>query len=91
MLAYSPLHNLKAGVKYPPTMIMTGDHDDRVFPAHSFKYAAAMQHIYPAGNPILLRVETSAGHGAGMPTSKRIEAGVDIQLFVLNAMGLARE
>jgi prolyl oligopeptidase len=89
MLAYSPLQNVKAGVAYPPTMILTGDHDDRVFPAHSFKYAAAMQHADAKGNPILLRVETSAGHGQGMPTSKRIEVATDIILFIQNAMGIA--
>jgi prolyl oligopeptidase len=89
MLAYSPLQNVKSDVNYPPTLIMTGDHDDRVFPAHSFKFAAEMQHDDPAGRPILLRIETSAGHGQGMPTSKRIEGNVDMMLFILNAMGLA--
>jgi prolyl oligopeptidase len=89
MLAYSPRDNVKSGVKYPPTLILTGDHDDRVFPAHSFKFAAEMQHANADSNPYLLRVELSAGHGAGMPTSKRIEVSTDILLFVLNAMGLA--
>lgn len=89
MLAYSPRDNVKTGVNYPPTLVLTGDHDDRVFPAHSFKFAAEMQHDDPTGNPLLLRVETSAGHGAGMPTSKRIDVSTDIFLFVLNAMGLA--
>jgi prolyl oligopeptidase len=74
MLAYSPVHQVKAGVNYPATLIMTGDHDDRVYPAHSFKFAAAMQHADPDGNPILIRVETRAGHGAaGKPLSKSIE------------------
>jgi prolyl oligopeptidase len=68
---------------------MTGDHDDRVFPAHSFKFAAAMQHADPRGQPILLRVETRAGHGSGKPTSKLIEETTDIFAFVLNAMHLA--
>src|SRR5208282_3734121 len=72
MLAYSPLHNVKAGVAYPATLVMTGDHDDRVFPAHSFKFAAAMQHDDLSGNPILIRIETRAGHGAGKPLSKSI-------------------
>jgi prolyl oligopeptidase len=90
MLAYSPLQNVKTGVNYPPTLIMTGDHDDRVFPAHSFKFAAAMQHADPDGHPILLRVETRAGHGSGMPTAKQIEETADMYAFVLNAMGLAR-
>ena len=87
--AYSPLHNVKSGANYPPTLIVTSDHDDRVFPAHSFKFAAAMQHADPAGNPILLRVETRAGHGQGMPTTKRIEENADFDAFILNAMGLA--
>ncbi len=89
MLAYSPVHNARPGRAYPPTLVMTGDHDDRVFPAHSFKFAAAMQHADPAGAPILLRVETRAGHGQGMPTAKRIEEVVDIYSFILQAFGLA--
>jgi prolyl oligopeptidase len=89
MLAYSPVQNVKPGVNYPPTLIMTGDHDDRVFPAHSFKFAAAMQHADPDGHPILLRVETRAGHGSGMPTTKQIEETADMYAFVLHAMGLS--
>ncbi len=89
LLAYSPVHNVRPGVAYPPTLIMTGDHDDRVFPAHSFKFAAAMQHADPQGQPILLRVETRAGHGQGMPTAKRIEEVVDMHSFILKAFGLA--
>ncbi|MGH8325214.1 MAG: prolyl oligopeptidase family serine peptidase [Steroidobacteraceae bacterium] len=89
LLAYSPVQNTHAGVDYPATLITTADHDDRVFPAHSFKFAAAMQHADPHGRPILLRVETRAGHGQGMPTSKRIAETADIFSFVLNAMGLA--
>ncbi|HXS27815.1 MAG TPA: prolyl oligopeptidase family serine peptidase [Steroidobacteraceae bacterium] len=89
LLAYSPLQNVKEGVNYPATLIMTGDHDDRVFPAHSFKFAAAMQHADPRGRPILLRVETRAGHGSGKPTSKLIEETTDMFAFVLNAMHLA--
>jgi prolyl oligopeptidase len=79
---YSPLHNIRQGVSYPPTLIMTGDHDDRVYPAHSFKYAAALQAAQAGPNPILIRVETRAGHGAGMPLSKRIEATVDQYAFM---------
>jgi prolyl oligopeptidase len=90
ILAYSPLQNVKPGVNYPPTLITTGDHDDRVFPAHSFKFAAAMQHADPHGNPILLRIETRAGHGQGKPTAKLIAETADIYAFVLNAMGLAQ-
>jgi prolyl oligopeptidase len=79
---YSPLHNIRRGVNYPATLIMTGDHDDRVYPAHSFKYAAALQAAQAGQNPILIRVETRAGHGAGMPLSKRIEATVDQYAFM---------
>ncbi len=83
---YSPLHNIRPAVSYPATLITTADHDDRVFPAHSFKYTAALQAAAPTGpagsNPILIRVETRAGHGAGMPLSKRIEAIVDQFAFM---------
>ncbi len=79
---YSPLHNIRAGVSYPSTLITTADHDDRVFPAHSFKYTAALQASQTGPNPILIRVETRAGHGAGMPLSKRIEAIVDQFAFM---------
>jgi prolyl oligopeptidase len=79
---YSPLHNIRAGVSYPATLITTGDHDDRVYPAHSFKYTAALQAAQSGPNPILIRVETRAGHGAGMPLSKRIEATVDQYAFM---------
>jgi prolyl oligopeptidase len=82
--AYSPLQNVKPGVKYPPTLVTTGDHDDRVYPAHSFKFTAAMQKADPNGNPILLRVETRAGHGSGKPTSKLIEETADIYSFLWN-------
>ncbi|HUN77096.1 MAG TPA: prolyl oligopeptidase family serine peptidase [Steroidobacteraceae bacterium] len=89
LLAYSPLQNVRPGVSYPPTLITTADHDDRVFPAHSFKFAAAMQHADPHGRPILLLVESRAGHGSGMPTAKQIELTADMYAFMLNAMGLA--
>ena len=88
LYAYSPYHNVRSGVSYPATLVMTGDHDDRVFPAHSFKFAAAMQHADPHGQPILLRVETRAGHGSGMPTSKLIDQVVDIYSFILQAFGM---
>jgi prolyl oligopeptidase len=86
LLAYSPLQNVKTGVKYPATLVTTADHDDRVYPAHSFKFTAAMQRADPNGKPILLRVETRAGHGAGKPTAKLIEETADIYAFILNAM-----
>jgi prolyl oligopeptidase len=90
LYAYSPLHNVKSGVDYPATLIMTGDHDDRVFPAHSFKYAAAMQAADPHGKPLLIRIETRAGHGQGMPTTKQIEEMTDIYAFILEAFAKAR-
>ena len=89
MYAYSPYHNVRAGVHYPATLIMTGDHDDRVFPAHSFKFAAAMQHANPHGEPALLYVESRAGHGQGKPTAKMIEEVVDMYAFILHVFGLA--
>lgn len=80
--AYSPYHNLKPGTRYPPTMVMTGDHDDRVVPAHSFKFAAALQKAHSGDNPVLIRIETDAGHGAGTPTSKRIDEAADEHAFL---------
>jgi prolyl oligopeptidase len=90
LFAYSPVHNVRTGVAYPATLIMTGDHDDRVFPAHSFKFAAAMQNADPTGKPILIRIDLRAGHGAGKPVSKRMEETADVYSFVLDAMGLAK-
>jgi len=87
--AYSPLHNIKPGVNYPATMITTGDHDDRVFPAHSFKFAATMQAVDAHGKPQLIRIETRAGHGQGKPTSKQIEEVADVYAFILKAFGMA--
>ena len=69
---YSHLHNIKQGVKYPATLITTGDHDDRVVPAHSYKYAAALQNAYKGSNPILIRIEQQAGHGSGKSVSQTI-------------------
>lgn len=78
---YSPLHNLRPGTKYPSTMITTADHDDRVVPAHSFKFAAALQRAHAGDNPTIIRIETDAGHGAGKPTSKIIEEQADLWSF----------
>lgn len=78
---YSPLHNLKPGTRYPSTMITTADHDDRVVPAHSFKFAAALQKAHQGENPTIIRIETDAGHGSGKPTSKIIEEQADIWSF----------
>lgn len=88
--AYSPLHNIKPGVDYPATLITTGDHDDRVFPAHSFKFAAAMQAANPKGKPQLIRIDVRAGHGQGKPTAKQIAETADVYAFILNAFGLAK-
>lgn len=79
--SYSPLHNLKPGVKYPSTMVTTADHDDRVVPAHSFKFAASLQATHTGENPVLIRIETDAGHGAGKPTSKVIDEIADVYSF----------
>lgn len=84
---YSPVHNVKAGVEYPATLITTGDHDDRVVPAHSFKFAAELQSKQTGANPTLIRIETDAGHGAGTPVSKTIEQYADIFGFTLFNMG----
>jgi prolyl oligopeptidase len=85
---YSPLHNLKAGVKYPPTLIVTADHDDRVYPAHSFKFAATMQEDQAADAPVLIRIETRAGHGAGKPITKSIEELTDEFAFLVANLGM---
>jgi prolyl oligopeptidase len=88
LLAYSPLHNLEKGEIYPSTLITTGDHDDRVVPAHSFKFAATLQEKHAGENPVLIRIETNAGHGAGKPMSKVIEEQADIWAFTLYELGV---
>ncbi len=88
LYAYSPLHNVKKGVVYPPTIITTADHDDRVVPLHAYKFAATLQSANAGDTPILLRVETKAGHGAGKPTSKVIEEQADIYAFIFRVLGL---
>jgi prolyl oligopeptidase len=85
---YSPVHNVTKGVKYPATLVTTGDHDDRVVPAHSFKFAAELQAKQAGVNPVLIRIETNAGHGAGKPVSKTIEEAADLQAFTLFNMGV---
>ena len=82
LIKYSPLHNIKIGVNYPATLITTADHDDRVVPAHSFKFAATLQEKYKGENPMLIRIDKKAGHGAGKPTKKLIEEATDIWSFV---------
>lgn len=86
LYAYSPYHNLKPGVRYPTTMITTADHDDRVVPAHSFKFAARLQEYHRGENPVLIRIETKAGHGAGKPTAKQIEEKTDELSFLKQAL-----
>ena len=88
LLRYSPVHNIKKGNKYPATLITTGDHDDRVVPAHSFKFAAELQEKQSCSNPTLIRIETDAGHGAGTPVTKTIQQYADIIGFTLFNMGV---
>ena len=88
---YSPLHNIKPGVEYPATMVTTADHDDRVVPAHSFKFAATLQEAHTGTNPVLIRIETDAGHGAGTPVSKQIEQNADRYSFAWYNMGIVPE
>lgn len=90
LLKYSPLHNLKPGTSYPATLITTGDHDDRVVPAHSFKFAATLQADNAGPNPALIRIETQAGHGAGKPTSKLIDEATDIWAFTMYNLGMGK-
>jgi prolyl oligopeptidase len=89
LYAYSPVHNIKAGVKYPATLITTADHDDRVVPAHSFKYAATLQERASRENPVLIRIETKSGHGASSLT-KQLETAADIYTFIMHSMGLGQ-
>jgi len=88
LYAYSPLHNVKAGVKYPATMVMTGDHDDRVVPAHSFKFAATLQANNKGNYVSLIRIDEKAGHGAGKPIAKVIDAQGDMWAFVMHNLGM---
>ncbi|MTJ23435.1 S9 family peptidase [Dolichospermum sp. UHCC 0352] len=88
LYAYSPLHNLKMGTAYPPTLIITADHDDRVVPAHSFKFAAALQAAHNGNAPVLIRIEIKAGHGAGKPTAKIIEEAADKWGFLVRVLAI---
>jgi prolyl oligopeptidase len=85
---YSPVHNVKSGVQYPATMVTTGDHDDRVVPAHSFKFAAELQDKQVGANPVLIRIDVNAGHGAGKSVAATIQENVDMQVFTLFNMGI---
>ncbi len=89
LIQYSPLHNLREGVNYPATLITTADHDDRVVPAHSFKFAATLQEKYRGPNPVMIRIDSKAGHGAGKPTSKILEEAADVYSFMFYNMGFA--
>ncbi|MCP4004948.1 MAG: S9 family peptidase [bacterium] len=88
LYAYSPLHRLRPGTRYPATLIHTSDHDDRVVPAHSYKFAAALQAAQVPGTPALIRIAVEAGHGAGKPTAKRIEEAADLQAFLAHRLGM---
>lgn len=85
---YSPIHNIKPNLPYPSVLVTTADHDDRVVPAHSFKYIATLQEAYQGTNPVMIRIETQAGHGAGKPTSKQIDELTDLYSFTFDQMGL---
>jgi prolyl oligopeptidase len=86
--AYSPLHNVEPGTHYPPLLLTTADHDDRVVPAHSFKFAAEMQAAQAGPAPVLIRIETRAGHGSGKPTAKIIEEATDRWAFLVRVLGM---
>jgi prolyl oligopeptidase len=86
--AYSPVHNVRDGACYPPTLVTTADHDDRVVPWHSYKFAAQLQHAQSCANPVMIRIETRAGHGAGKPVWMQIEDIADQFGFVANALGM---
>jgi len=88
LMKYSPLHTIKAGVKYPPTLVTTGDHDDRVVPAHSHKFTATLQAAQGGPAPILTRIETNAGHGAGKPTAKQIQERADVLAFLVKTLNV---
>jgi prolyl oligopeptidase len=88
LYAYSPYHNLKTGVKYPATLVTTADTDDRVVPGHSFKFISQLQYAQAGTAPVLARIETRAGHGAGKPTAKLIEEVADQYAFLVKTLGM---
>ncbi len=88
LLKYSPYHNLETGTSYPATMVTTADTDDRVVPGHSFKFAAALQNAHQGVAPVMIRIETRAGHGAGKPTDKQIEEVADEWAFLAKNLGM---
>jgi prolyl oligopeptidase len=87
LYAYSPLHNIRPGVKYPATLVTTADHDDRVVPAHSFKYVAALQELASPEQPVLIRIETRSGHGPSS-LAKQLETTADVYAFMLYNLGV---
>jgi prolyl oligopeptidase len=91
LYSYSPLHNIKKGVDYPATLAITADHDDRVVPAHTFKFMATLQEKNGGKYPVLVRIETKAGHGAGKPTEKQIEESADMYSFIMYNLDMKPE
>ncbi|MEM6733516.1 MAG: prolyl oligopeptidase family serine peptidase, partial [Myxococcota bacterium] len=89
--AYSPVHNTRPGTAYPATLVTTADHDDRVVPGHSYKFTASLQHAHAGPAPVLIRIETKAGHGAGIPTEKKIEEVADTYAFLIHHLGYDSE
>ncbi|MEL6547985.1 MAG: prolyl oligopeptidase family serine peptidase, partial [Myxococcota bacterium] len=87
----SPLHNTREGTDYPATLVITADHDDRVVPGHSYKFTAALQHANTAKRPVMIRIETKAGHGAGVPTEKKIAEVADSYAFLLHHLNYEDE
>jgi prolyl oligopeptidase len=90
LLAYSPLHNIKPGTKYPATLVTTADHDDRVVPGHSFKFTATLQTAQAGDLPVLIRIQTKAGHGFGKPTAILIQEQADMYAFLIWALGMEK-
>jgi prolyl oligopeptidase len=88
LYSYSPLHNIEPGTQYPPTLVTTADHDDRVVPAHSFKFISALQSAQSGDAPVLIRVQTKAGHGFGKPTQVLIEEYTDILTFLIKTLSI---
>ena len=88
LYGYSPLHNIKKGKEYPPTLVTTADHDDRVVPGHSFKFIAALQANQEGNSPVLIRIQTKAGHGFGKPTKLLIEEQTDIFAFLIKVLNV---
>ncbi|MGB1015240.1 MAG: prolyl oligopeptidase family serine peptidase, partial [Nannocystaceae bacterium] len=86
--AYSPLHNTKPGTQYPATLVYTADHDDRVVPGHSYKFTSAIQNDHRGDNPVMIRIDVRAGHGAGKPTTKKIEEWADLWGFLVKNLDM---